>query len=242
VADVGSISKNTWYGVSGSRSQLDRLRSICPALFFEEALLPSFPGLSLSLSLSFSLSLSLSLSLLCKSKATMKVLFCTMIYAILAILSLTVCLWLTPGSGSPRPSLTSSIGEREPATPTEAAVDNYNNNNNNKASRDHDLQPTTTTKATTTATALTTTKALPATTTSAMRMRQERPSPRHRSLVFANLFAWIKKIFCYIFGQKFGFCSPPTPECLTGPKPFTNRQQLVDALAEFFTHGYTISR
>jgi hypothetical protein len=179
-----------------------------------------------------------------------------MIGAVLAILSLTVCLWqLTPGAGAvtgPGPFLTPSKSEREPATPTELAVDSSNNNNDmnndknindnntNKASRVHDAQPTTTTKATASATTLTTTKATTSATTSATRMRQQRLSRRHRSLVFTNLFAWIKKIFCYVFGQKFGFCSPPTPTCRTGPNAFTTRQQLDDALAEFFTNnGYT---
>jgi hypothetical protein len=169
-------------------------------------------------------------------KATMKVLFHAMICAVLAILSLTVCHWPTPGAGATRPFLTSSKGEREPATLTEAAVDN---NNDNKASRDPDSHHTTTTKAIATATATTVTTNKATAKTSATRMRQQRSSRRHRSLVFANLFAWIKKIFCYIFGQKFGFCSPPTPTCRTGPNAFTNRQQLNDALSNFFANGYT---
>jgi hypothetical protein len=175
------------------------------------------------------------------SKATMKVLFFTMICAVLAII-LTVYLLPTPGAGATRTFLTSSKGYREPAPPTEAAVDNNKNNDKNKnndqnnivASRDHDSQPTTTTKAT--VPTVTTTKATTATTG----MRQQRPSRRrHRSLLVTNLFAWIKKIFCYLLGQKFGLCSPPTPTCRTGPTPFTNRQQLDAALAEFFTKGYT---
>jgi hypothetical protein len=199
----------------------------------------------------------------------MKVLFRMMFCALLAILSLTVCLWPTPGAGAKRSFLVFSKGEREPATPIEASVDNnYNNNMNNennhynsdekKASRDYDLQPMTTTQATMTAT---TEKTPMATTqmTSANRMRQQRLSRQHRSLVFTNFFAWIKKIICFIFGQKFGFCSPPTPlptpmptpspipmptpmptpKCRTGPTRFTTRQQLNTALNEFINSGYT---
>jgi hypothetical protein len=208
VAYSGSIRNRTWYGVSGSRSQLTVVDSL----------------LSLNLScITFRRNETKTNE---PSKATMKIHFSKVICAVLAILSWTVSLRPTLGAGAPRPFLMSSKSECEPATPIEAAVDNNDDKSNyNKASRDHDSQPTTTTKTTTTAIA-TTTK-VTTTTTSATRMRQQRPSQRrHRSLVFTNLFAWIKKIICYIFGQKFGFCSPSTPTCRTGPTPFTSRQQL----------------